>query len=193
MQRWHNHQRCNTQLIEIKKSMAEIGPFEKINFNDIANFEVQPDGAVVLTTGGDGFAGAQFTFSSEGKILVGGQEYGGAAPSVPPVPAFIAANLLNGWSNNGNTAQWPQSVAGYRKHADGTVELTGLVNGGVVGTNIFNLPAGYRPANQKAIPVVSAANGDTIAFIKVQPNGNVLFSAGAPSLVFLTGVRFPLL
>jgi len=172
--------------------MTAIGPYEKVSFNDIANLEVQPDGAVILSTGGDGYTGKKFTFSAEGKLLVDGVEYSGAAPAAPAVPAFIAPTLLNGWTNNGNTAQWAQSVAGYRKHSDGTVELTGLVNGGALGTNIFNLPAGYRPANQKAIPVVSSANGDTLAVIKIQPNGNVLFSAGAPSLVFLTGVRFPL-
>lgn len=174
--------------------MADIGPFEKISFNDIANLQVQPDGAVILSTGGDGYVGKQYTFSAEGKILVDGQEYGGAAPAptVPAIPAWIAPTLLNGWKNNGDTASWKQSVAGYRKRDDGTVELTGLVNGGALGTNIMNLPAGYRPANQKAITVVSSANGDTLAVIKIQPNGNVLFSAGAPSLVFLTGVRFPL-
>jgi hypothetical protein len=172
--------------------MSDIGPFDHIFLNDTANLEAQPDGAVVLYTGGDGVSGSQFTFTAEGKILVDGSEYAGPAPAAPAVPAFIAPILLNSWKNHGDTANYKQSVAGYRKHADGTVELTGLVDGGAVGTNIFNLPAGYRPANQKAFAVCCAASGDTIAFIKIQPNGNVLFSTGTPNSVFLTGVRFPL-
>ena len=172
--------------------MSDIGPFEHVFLNDIASLATQPDGAVTLATGGDGVHGSVYTFTAEGKILVDGNEYAGAAPAAPAVPVFIAPTLLNGWKNHGDTANYKQSVAGYRKHTDGTVELTGLVDGGVVGTNIFNLPVGYRPVNQKAFAVVCAASGDTIAFIKIQPNGNVLFSTGTPSSIFLTGVRFPL-
>lgn len=174
-----------------------VGPFSKVSFNDIASIEPQADGSVLIRTGGDGFTGAVFTLSTEGQILVDGVEYQGAAPepaepTAPVVPAYIAATLLNGWQNNGNTANYAQSTAGYRKHDDGTVELTGLIKGTTVGTNICNLPAGYRPANQKASVVVCAANGDTLGTLKIQPNGNVLFSSGAPGLVFLTGVRFSL-
>ncbi len=177
--------------------MAEVGPFEKISLNDTANISVQADGSVLIKTGADGFAGSQFALTSEGQIMVDGVEYQGAAPdpvepATPVVPGYTSMSLLNGWQNNGDTAQWKQSTAGYRKHDDGTVELTGLIKGTTVGTNICNLPAGFRPANQKAAVVVCAANGDTLGTLKIQPNGNVLFSSGAPGLVFLTGVRFSL-
>lgn len=162
--------------------------------NTQASVTTAADGSLLLQTGGDGFLGSLFTLTAEGQILVDGVPYAGStpAPVTPTPPAYIAPTLLNGWKNHGDTPQWKQSVAGYRKHDDGTVELTGLVDGTATGTNIFNLPVGYRPANQKAIPVCCSANGDAIAFLKIQPNGNVLLSTGAPTFIFLTGVRFSL-
>lgn len=79
--------------------------------------------------------------------------------------------LLNGWSNaalyNG---------AGYYRHA-GRVYLRGRITGGAVavGTTLFSVDAGYRPANAESLPARSDAGP---VQVEVSPAGVVQVGDG---------------
>ena len=55
---------------------------------------------------------------------------------------WIAPTLLNSWVNYGT----PFDDVLYKKDADGSVTIKGLVRFGTLNTTVFTLPAGYRPA-----------------------------------------------
>ena len=60
---------------------------------------------------------------------------------------FTAPTLLNSWVNfDGGFAP-----AGYIKHANGLVEVRGLIKDGTttLGDVLFNLPVGFRPLSNR--------------------------------------------
>jgi hypothetical protein len=60
----------------------------------------------------------------------------------PGEPAF-----QNSWTNGGGFGE----SAGFFRDHEGIVHLQGNVHGGTTGSVIFQLPAGYRPANDKVL------------------------------------------
>lgn len=78
----------------------------------------------------------------------------------------------NGWSGS----------AQYRKNADGTVSLQGLITPGTRtgGTTIFNLPSGYRPTVTMEF-VCSWTGGGFWNKVRVGTNGNVDYFDGTGS------------
>src|SRR6266498_859303 len=80
----------------------------------------------------------------------------------------------NGWVNNGGGAE----VARYYKDPWGIVHIEGVLTNGapVVGANIFTLPAGWRPAQQRIFGCISG--NPAIARIDVNANGNVIWWGG---------------
>lgn len=87
---------------------------------------------------------------------------------------WIEPTLNNSWVNYSST--YPN--AAYRLDAGSYVHLQGLVKDGTVNgsANIFQLPAGYRPAHVLIFIVMS---NDTVGEVRVDTSGNVV--AYAPS------------
>ena len=96
--------------------------------------------------------------------------------------AWVAPTLLNSWVNGG----FGFNTAGYWKDPWGVVHLRGFISGGVSGTSMFLLPAGYRPQFKDRFPIwANSAFGS----LEVQSSGNVTMIAGT-SPVFLDGITF---
>jgi hypothetical protein len=76
-------------------------------------------------------------------------------PTTITTDSWTAPTLTNSWSNYASFA-----AAGYKKTADGTVHIKGLVRNGTVSAtstgNIFTLPTGYRPSELRMFTVVSS-------------------------------------
>lgn len=98
-------------------------------------------------------------------------------------PPYTAPTFLNGWANLGSTHQ----PAGYRKDEDGVVHIVGTVQSGTAPGVIFNLPAGFRPANLMIFTVIS--NG-AIGRVDININGDVELVAGNNTYVALQGISF---
>ncbi len=95
---------------------------------------------------------------------------------------WIAPTLLNSWVNFGGAF----AAAGYYRDPLGIVRLKGLVNGGVAGSIIFNLPVGYRPAAQHIFAVIA---NNAIGRVDVR-TGDVFFDTGSSAFVSLSGISF---
>lgn len=82
---------------------------------------------------------------------------------------------------------------GYTK-IGGVVHLRGLAGSVTIGSTVlFTLPAGFRPAYQTNIPVLTI-NGSSVVtagYVSIATNGNVTVPAGAGALVSFEGVSFP--
>ena len=89
---------------------------------------------------------------------------------------WIAPALLGTWANV--AGQQPME---YRRWGD-TVWLRGLVGGGGAGTNIFNLPVGYRPPFNLGF-AVPAGLPSAFGQIVINAAGGVQHGAGAVVLV----------
>lgn len=84
------------------------------------------------------------------------------------MPTVLAPTLLNSWVNYGSG----YAPAGYYKDLSGMVHVEGMIKDGTTtsGTNLFNLPAGFRPAERMSF---AAASVSVIARIDVLADGNV--------------------
>lgn len=82
--------------------------------------------------------------------------------------AWNAITMQNGWVDFGLGYQTPR----YIKNPAGAVYIEGMVKGGsiAVGTVLFNLPVGYRPANTCR---VAALDNVGPVGLNLEPNGNV--------------------
>lgn len=130
------------------------------------------DSAVVHNTGNETVTGIK-SFSS---------------PVIITSENWIAATLTNSWTNYAGTYE----LAGYRKMADGTVMLRGLVKTGTVAVAIFTLPVAYRPALNSIWQ--QTANLGTCRMSVLASTGSVqvdaYISPGTSGLVSLSGIRF---
>lgn len=93
--------------------------------------------------------------------------------------------LLGTWANYGGGYQ----TAGYYKDGLNIIHLQGLIKSGASGSNIFQLPAGYRPTYRRMF--VSLGN-NAISRIDVQADGTVTHMFGDTAFVTLEGISFPL-
>lgn len=89
------------------------------------------------------------------------------------------------WGNYGSGYE----AAGYFKDFLGVVHLVGVVAGGVSGTTIYVLPAGYRPAAKLMMLVVSGGP-DAIGRVDIWPTGEVVHVSGAVSYFQLDNITF---
>lgn len=103
--------------------------------------------------------------------------------TLPSVDPFTAPTLLNSWVNNVSGF----NVAGYYKDPFGIVHLRGVVTSGVMGSAIFTLPAGYRPAAQELFAIVS---NNLFGTMNVSTAGNVFATVGSNTFVSLDGLTF---
>jgi hypothetical protein len=86
--------------------------------------------------------------------------------------AWVTPTLLNSWVNFGGS----EATVQYWKSATETVHIKGLIKDGTAttGTQIFVLPAGYRPTeNRTFAQVCGAAGSRAVAAITVSVNGAV--------------------
>jgi hypothetical protein len=97
------------------------------------------------------------------------------------IPTYEAPTLLNSWANVGGA----YANAGYYSFNQ-AVYLRGRVSGGSVPSDIFTLPANYRPASTLSFTVVG--NG-SFAIVDVEADGSVrAISGGGP--LSLDGISF---
>jgi hypothetical protein len=100
--------------------------------------------------------------------------------------AWIAPTLLNGWVNfGGNT----QNIS-YFKDEFGFVHIRGSIKSGTTTnfTKIFDLPVGYRPLKEVAIPI--ALDGPAYGSVVIDTNGGVLLYGSNAVFTSLTGISF---
>lgn len=109
-------------------------------------------------------------------------------PVVAAGEPWIAPALTNGWANYGAGHR----PAGYRKMADGTVMLRGLVKLGTLNAAIFTLPAGYRPGFEEVFTCMASAA--TNCRVDVFTDGTVKVlsydTGGTNAFVSLADIRF---
>jgi microcystin-dependent protein len=101
---------------------------------------------------------------------------GTAWVAVGPQPAttWVSPTLNSPWTNYGGGWQ----PARYTRDAMGTVFVEGLVNSGLVGSAVFNLPAGFRPAQGL---IFSTVANNTFARLDIGSNGDVVWNTGGTS------------
>lgn len=134
-----------------------------------------------LTTKGDLLAASDVStpvrvpVGADGAVLTASAA---ATPGVAWVPDSgwqYPAALLNGWVNN-DAAGTGTGTVRYRKFPSGLVILQGLIRAGAAstGTDMFVLPAGYRPAEQEIFLVFcNNASPNFQVRVDVLANGTV--------------------
>lgn len=95
--------------------------------------------------------------------------------------SWVAPTLINSWANSGGA----YATAGYWKDPWGTVHLRGRVTGGGFPTDVFVLPADYRPQYTQTF----AVPGTTAGVIDVEADGSVRTISGS-GFVTLDAISF---
>lgn len=151
--------------------------------------------AIQLPAGTDSHSGISFGNDAflyrdaAGRLrLVGALSVSGAITS-DKSSGWVALTLGSSWQNYGGA----ETVAAYRRMADGTVRLRGSIKSGTTGTAIFTLPAGFRPAVSSR-EVFMAIGGPGVCEIDVGSDGVVkvaqYIASGSNSFVSLAGITF---
>jgi hypothetical protein len=96
--------------------------------------------------------------------------------------SWVSATLNAPWTDATSEVQ-------YRRDGLGNVLLKGSADGGSSGTVIFTLPVGFRPAYQQSFPVNATA---AFGVVLVGTNGDVTFSSGTGTYVYLSGTSIAL-
>lgn len=99
-------------------------------------------------------------------------------------PAWTAVSFENSWVNFDSSNY---TAGSYMKDSLGFVHLRGLVKTGTIGTTIFTLPSGYRPAKHHHFGV--ASNG-AFGYCYITNAGAVQASGGSNTWFSLDGIRF---
>jgi hypothetical protein len=84
------------------------------------------------------------------------------------------------------------TAPGYYKDMGKKVYLSGVAFSGTIGSNIFQLPAGYRPAKKIFHVTISRDLGgaEDLASVEISPDGYVLAKSGSGPLFSLEGISF---
>ncbi|MEC4566783.1 hypothetical protein L8C07_12575 [Paenibacillus sp. CMAA1739] len=90
-------------------------------------------------------------------------------------PAWLTPTLLNGWTNHDVTL----SQISYLKDSAGYVHIKGIAKPGAMNTNVFQLPAGYRPSRTMVAGVAANTDSghDVLGRVNIGSNGNVAILA----------------
>lgn len=105
-------------------------------------------------------------------------------PSFRKVGTTGAPAFQNSWTNLGGGWQ----VAGLWRDPLGWVHLRGVIASGVVGSNAFTLPPGFRPTLSETFVVIS--NG-AVGAAEVWSDGSVRpVSPSSSTYVSLSGIKF---
>jgi hypothetical protein len=105
-----------------------------------------------------------------------------------PDTNWVAVTFTNSWVNYGSG----YDTCGYYKDALGFVHLKGLVKSGSLGTSVFTLPAGYRPATDKIFVTIGSNDGSNHALgrVTVNDSGTVVVTLAGTSFTSLEGITF---
>jgi hypothetical protein len=117
-----------------------------------------------------------------------------------PLPAredqegWRTGTLLNGWRNLGPDF----SPAGYFMDAQGIVHLRGVLSNSsateIIGSSVFVLPEGSRPAWRSVHTVITGADitsaDNRIGRVDILPDGTVQIMNGQPDMLSLDGITF---
>ena len=98
---------------------------------------------------------------------------------------WIEPTLLNGWVNFGS----PYFDTGYYKNSINEVNIAATIKDGTItiGTNVFSLAAGYRPANDQYF--VCTSNG-VFGLVIVRADGDVEIQTANATYLSLDGISF---
>lgn len=108
-------------------------------------------------------------------------------PAIPPQEAWKTPALLGNWDVFDTTHNTP----GYWKDSMGVVHLRGLVKNGTFNTNLFLLPAGYRPAKREVLPAASwSGSAMVLGRLSVYATGEVIPVVGGAGWFSLDGATF---
>jgi hypothetical protein len=99
------------------------------------------------------------------------------------VSVWTAATLTNSWVDYGGS----EATAAYFKDQFGVVHLKGSIKSGTFSAAAFNLPAGYRPAQNRNFGTVS---NNAFGYVNVSLNGNVTPVVGSTVYLSLDGIYF---
>ncbi|WP_411722742.1 hypothetical protein [Paenibacillus peoriae] len=106
-------------------------------------------------------------------------------------PAWITlTTLTNGWVNRGNAGD---HSASYFKDNSSIVRVRGVIKSGVVNTEVFRLPTGYRPDSIYRFPIITYNSSSVLvtSFVSVSPNGSVQIAGNAGNdYVIIDGIEF---
>lgn len=116
------------------------------------------------------------------------------SPAAESPPAWTSpASLLNGWTRFTDGSGASYGPFGYYKDAGARVYLRGVIHGGQGSTDIFVLPAGYRPQYTLILPCVTSPQ-PTIppAQAEIHPDGRIRIyrNGGNADLASLDGLSF---
>jgi len=130
-------------------------------------------------------------------IISGTAASGGSQTAIPNFTVWVT--ILEAWINMPLVSPWiVTGVAKYRKNNQGLVSLKGLVRAPNTASNIiFNLPAGYRPAqNIQFVVSLSGTNG-VFYNVSIATNGDVTLNdisdyvTNHPSIdISMNGINF---
>lgn len=110
-------------------------------------------------------AGVGVTFGETRTVRHDGESVYGVAAEPGP---WLGVTFQNGWTNYGGAPTYV--TAKFRKASD-RVEVRGAVKSGTVGTVIFTLPVGFRPAEKF---IALADNNGSFGRLEVGTDGTVL-------------------
>jgi hypothetical protein len=145
----------------VGQGFAEIQGFGRGTYAAVAN----------VVAGAIGSGDASITISA---VSVGGSSSIALSADAVTITqeAWTAPTLLNSWVNFGSGFQ----NARYRRDANGTIHIQGLVkSGSAANAIIFTLPSGYRPAGSLIFSGRSVAGSTDF---RIGSDGNVLHSSG---------------
>ena len=121
-------------------------------------------------------------------------------PKLSSTLRYTSFSLKPGWSSASTCAGDAAVAPAVAKSAEGIAYLKGIVcyPGGLPdapGQSLGTLPAGFAPSTLQIIPVVQ--NNFHIGVLVISPAGEItvisaIVSPGSGSLVFLTGLSYPL-
>lgn len=150
----------------------------------VDNTDGSEDGrfTILTTVGGTETAQAAFqdgiivgaaTGGMPGNGKINATDYEVNGVSIDSTSWTTISSYLNGWG------AYSTSTVRYTKTVDGTVHVMGLISGGTIGQDAFQLPSGYRPSGANvnfAPPCASAGYGTRV---RVDTSGNVRVIQGS--------------
>lgn len=155
----------------IKK--VRIRPEGENNYADIVHPETSAD--IVK------FSDGSTVEAHKAENVSQGNPHGIDAKANKVQPSWITPTLLNGWTG----------VIAYYKDEFGVVHIKGYASAGTINTNVFILPTGNRPPEQRAFNgTTSGLTVNSSSKITVDRTGEVIIVSSPTGSAFLDVVSF---
>jgi len=171
--------------IKTGKIVKEAVTAGKIKKNAVTESKIANGAVTTNKIANDAVTGEKVKESTLGTVpdadKLGGTPASGYAKSQLPTPTL--ATLVGAWETAGGRAP-----ASYYKDSFGIVHLEGIVEGGGTFSEIFELPAGFRPGTSANFLVYG--NASTPAGIFISSEGEVTLLEGDDAFISLYGITF---